>query len=97
MDWMFSHMDEPDSEDEMQVDQVSETAATSQFSNPDSTKGAFKLQSFITHLGASVHAGHYVSHIHKEGDWHYFNDAKVAITKEPPIGKGYMYFFRRDC
>ena len=49
-----------------------------------------------------MHAGHYVCHIRKpvnEGDaekkWIYFNDAKVAITNEPPIGKGYMYFFTK--
>jgi hypothetical protein len=27
--------------------------------------------------------------------WIYFNDAKVAKTTEPPIGKGYMYFFTK--
>ena len=96
MDWMFSHMDEPDSEDEMQVDQVSELAENDAFVNHDLFNGQLRLQSFITHLGASVHAGHYVCHIKKDGEWHYFNDAKVATTKEPPLGKGYMYIFRRD-
>lgn len=64
--------------------------------------GVYNLQSFITHLGASVHAGHYVCHILKpeaenseQKAWIYFNDAKVAKTTEPPIGKGYMYFFTK--
>jgi uncharacterized UBP type Zn finger protein len=46
------------------------------------------MQSFITHLGSSVHAGHYVCHIRKgvnDGDveqkWVYFNDAKVAVDE----------------
>lgn len=93
MEWIFSHMDEPDSEDEMAVDQVSSTASA--FSNTQPDKGTYKLQSFITHLGASVHAGHYVCHIKKDGQWTYFNDAKVATDQEPPIGKGYIYFFRK--
>ena len=59
----------------------------------------FKLQSFITHLGASIHAGHYVAHARKQDDptqWIYYNDAKVARDPAPPIEKGYMYFFRKQ-
>ena len=43
-------------------------------------------------------AGHYVCHLRQAGssnEWVYFNDAKVALTKDPPIGKGYMYVFRK--
>jgi ubiquitin carboxyl-terminal hydrolase 5/13 len=46
-------------------------------------------------LGTSIHSGHYVAHVKKEGQWIYYNDAKVAITTEPPIGKGFIYFFRK--
>lgn len=49
-----------------------------------------------------MHAGHYVCHVYKEESpeksdkaWIYFNDAKVAKTDDPPIGKGYMYFFNK--
>ena len=67
--------------------------------SPDrASLGVFKMQSFITHLGASIHAGHYVCHIKSEADpskWIYFNDAKVAETVEPPVRKGYMFFFRK--
>ena len=66
--------------------------------------GRYALQSFITHLGASVHAGHYVCHIKKQESednnqpaWIYFNDAKVAKTNEPPVGKGYLYFFTKQA
>lgn len=86
-------MDDPDSDHDM-TEEVPSSGA-----NPyhDSKPGIYDLSGFITHLGASVHAGHYVCHLRKdnEGKWVYFNDAKVAETTEPPIGKGYMYFFRK--
>jgi len=33
--------------------------------------------------------------VKKDGKWIYYNDSKVAETDDPPIGKGYMYFFRK--
>ena len=91
-------MDDPDSEDEggvpMEVDQVSQVASA--FENQNSGAGSYQLKSFITHLGASIHAGHYVAHTRSEGNnWIYFNDDKVASSTQPPLGKGYMYFFRK--
>lgn len=92
-DWLFSHMDDPDSEEgDAEMTEVNAGDSIYHDSNP----GHYDLSSFITHLGASVHAGHYVCHVRQEnGKWVYFNDAKVAETTEPPIGKGYMYFFRK--
>ena len=97
MDFIFSHMDEPDSEDnEMIVDQSSQPEEhKNAFENMNPNAGVYALQSFVTHLGTSIHSGHFVAHIKKEGRWIYYNDCKVAITTEPPIGKGYIYFFRR--
>ena len=89
-DWLFSHMDDPDSDVEMTEEVKNEEEYSCD------KPGFYKLQSFITHLGASVHAGHYVCHVKKDGKWVYFNDAKVAETTEPPIGKGYLYFFQKD-
>lgn len=86
MDWVMSYMDEPDSDEEMK-----EKAGPSPFK--DELPGIYNLQSFITHLGASTSCGHYVCHVKKDGKWVYYNDRKVAFTTEPPIGKGYMYFF----
>ena len=95
-------MDEPDSEEEggndggMQVDQVASVFGDSADSSAASNS-EFKLRSFITHLGASIHAGHYVAHCkNAENNWIYFNDAKVALDADPPIGKGYMYVFRKN-
>jgi len=78
------HMGDPDSDEEMKE-------GPSPFQ--DELPGVYTLQSFITHLGASTSCGHYVCHIKKDNNWVYFNDRKVAFTNEPPIGKGYMYFF----
>lgn len=103
IDWAFSHMDDPDDDED-------EGAGGDVEMNPDDLNkqyecdkpGLYELQSFVTHLGASVHAGHYVCHIRKPMDinsqekkWIYFNDAKVAETSDAPFGKGYMYFFSK--
>ncbi|KAI8983550.1 hypothetical protein BDB01DRAFT_722821, partial [Pilobolus umbonatus] len=53
------------------------------------------VDSFISHKGTSVHCGHYVSHVFKNGKWTLFNDNKVAITPTPPIEEAYLYFLRR--
>ena len=50
---------------------------------------------FITHLGKNTDHGHYVCHIRQEGNkWTYFNDNKVTLWEDPPIKKGYIYFYR---
>jgi len=45
MDFIFSHMDEPDSEDDMQVDQVSQSAEEykNAFENSQPDKGVYAL------------------------------------------------------
>lgn len=90
-------MDEPDDEEMANQEAVADVDVY-KCNRP----GRYSLQSFITHLGASVHAGHYVCHVHKqveenaaEKGWIYYNDAKVAKTDDPPIGKGYLYFFTK--
>ena len=81
-------MDDPDTDHEM-------TDVQGESPYKDDKPGFYNLQGFITHLGTSTHCGHYVAHLKKDDQWVYFNDAKVAITNEPPVGKGYMYFFRK--
>jgi ubiquitin carboxyl-terminal hydrolase 5/13 len=82
-------MDDPESDHEM-------TDVNQENPYEDSRPGFYELNGFITHLGTSVHCGHYVCYIRKDGRWVYFNDAKVAETNDPPIGKGYMYFLRKS-
>ena len=98
-DWLFSHMDDPD-DDEPMADESEAEAVDVNAQYKCGKPGRYALQSFVTHLGASVHAGHYVCHVFKSEDgspkkWVYFNDAKVAETTDPPLGKGYLYFLQK--
>lgn len=55
----------------------------------------YKLVAFISHMGTSTVAGHYVCHILKEGRWVIFNDSKVALSENPPKDLAYLYFYKR--
>jgi ubiquitin carboxyl-terminal hydrolase 5/13 len=57
-------------------------------------------------MGSSTASGHYVCHIRKSpeggmdkrdgrGRWYIFNDAKVALSEEPPLDMGYIYLYKR--
>ena len=55
----------------------------------------YNMYGFITHLGKNTDHGHYVSYLRQEGNkWTYFNDSKVTLWENPPIQKGYIYFYR---
>lgn len=54
----------------------------------------YELYAVIVHLGKSVHSGHYVVYIRKEGKWILFNDSRVFETVDPALGKGYIYLYR---
>lgn len=54
----------------------------------------YELHAVIVHLGKSVHSGHYVVYIRKNGKWILYNDSRVFETEEPAIGKGYIYIYR---
>ena len=93
VDWLLNHTDDHDSDQEMPL---VEDAAAGPNPYKDEKPGLYDLNSFVTHLGPSVDVGHYVCNVKcGEGKWKYFNDAKVAETQEPPIGKGYIYLFRK--
>mmetsp|Transcript_18844 Transcript_18844/g.18823 ORF Transcript_18844/g.18823 Transcript_18844/m.18823 type:complete len:110 (-) Transcript_18844:27-356(-) len=85
VDYLFSH---PDEDMEVEQPQAQEEVG-------DKGPANYQLQGVVTHLGASVHSGHYVAHILKEGECILFNDIKVAASSDPPLGKGYLYFFRK--
>lgn len=80
IDYLFSHQGEMEIEEK-----PGENAGNAEY----------QLFSVVTHLGASVHSGHYVAHIMKNSECVLFNDSKVAATSDPPLGKGYIYFFRK--
>lgn len=56
----------------------------------------FSLLGFITHLGKNTSSGHYVCNAKKENNWYYYNDSKVCSSIDPPIEKGYIYFFKNS-
>ncbi|RLN69355.1 hypothetical protein BBJ29_000222 [Phytophthora kernoviae] len=57
--------------------------------------GEYSLVGFVSHVGKNTNSGHYVCHMKKDGQWIIFNDDKVAVSEEPPLGAGYLYLFRR--
>jgi ubiquitin carboxyl-terminal hydrolase 5/13 len=57
--------------------------------------GAYELLAIVSHMGANTMCGHYVCHVHKEGQWVLYNDRKVAKSETPPLDLGYMYVYRR--
>ncbi|KAI8070724.1 hypothetical protein BC940DRAFT_295408 [Gongronella butleri] len=88
LDWLFSHPD----------DQGNDGAAQQEAQGPAghaSLPFDFGLQAFVSHKGTSVHCGHYVAHVLKDGDWILYNDNKVAVSVNAPIGEGYLYFLHK--
>ena len=100
-DWLFSHMDDLDSE----ISKISagggasggasETAKKNLSPLLDGQSSLYSLQSFISHIGPNTNSGHYVCHAKKSGTWIIFNDDKVALSREPPKSKGFVYLFKR--
>lgn len=56
-------MDDPESDGDAEMTEVNESDLAGGNPYQDSKPGYYDLTSFITHLGASVHAGHYVCHL----------------------------------
>lgn len=99
-DWLLSHADElPD--DTAMTDSsvgasVPQTAGQEEVA-PYTGSTKYELVSFVSHLGRTPDSGHYVAHAKKNGVWYLFNDAKVAVSAEPPKDLGFIYFYvRRD-
>uniref|UniRef100_M4BEC3 Ubiquitin carboxyl-terminal hydrolase n=1 Tax=Hyaloperonospora arabidopsidis (strain Emoy2) TaxID=559515 RepID=M4BEC3_HYAAE len=100
-EWLFSRMDDLDGA----VTDCDRGAAASVVSTDDGGSsenrldsevvGDFSLVGFVSHVGKNTNSGHYVCHMKKDGRWIIFNDDKVAVSKEPPLGAGYLYLFRR--
>ncbi|GFT00664.1 ubiquitin carboxyl-terminal hydrolase 5 [Nephila pilipes] len=86
VDWIFSHAEE------MEVDSPAVPEVKAQFR--DGTE-KYKLVAFISHMGTSTVAGHYVCHIFKDGRWVIFNDNKVALSENPPKDLAYLYIYQR--
>ncbi|KAG0264601.1 hypothetical protein DFQ27_001122 [Actinomortierella ambigua] len=100
-DWLFSHADSIVDDGD---DDNADAAAGSDVSNDGrpklvgdaSKQGRYRLASFVSHKGPSVHCGHYVAHIRKGDRWVLYNDNKVVVDPKAPIGEAYMYTFKRE-
>ncbi|XP_003420909.1 ubiquitin carboxyl-terminal hydrolase 26 [Loxodonta africana] len=65
---------------------------------------AYRLISIISHLGSSLHSGHYVSHIYdfERQLWFTFSDLQVTIMKETQrkggerLSTGYIFFYMHN-
>ncbi|KAM3589067.1 ubiquitin C-terminal hydrolase Ubp14 [Umbelopsis sp. WA50703] len=90
VDWLFSHPDEP-------LDEDSSAGSVEKKPAGDATlPGNFEVKSFVSHKGTSVHCGHYVAHVNKNGQWALFNDNKVAAAPKPEsTSDAYMVFLQR--
>ncbi|CAO3591367.1 unnamed protein product [Absidia cylindrospora] len=88
LDWLFSHPDDQGDDDQ---GGPSETVVAGDGTPPFN----YRMKSFVSHKGTSIHCGHYVAHVYKDGKWILFNDNKVAVSPSPPIGEGYLYFLDR--
>jgi ubiquitin carboxyl-terminal hydrolase 5/13 len=92
LDYITSHGPEEDDFGEEEKKDEAQDASELQV---DAKPGIYDLNAFITHLGKSIHSGHYVSHIKKGEDWVLYNDHKVAITSDPPHDQAFIYFYKK--
>jgi len=87
IEYLFSH------DMEQEAKEVAAESNVMQIEEPKDVK--YDLEGCIVHLGSSYHAGHYVAYIKKNNEWVLYNDAKVAKSTEPALGKGTLYLFRK--
>lgn len=92
VDYIFSHKDEIDMDDEQNPTSSSTAPNTKQYRDGN---GKYRLKAFISHMGTSSQVGHYVCHILKDDQWIIFNDNKVQISQRPPKDLGYLYLYER--
>jgi ubiquitin carboxyl-terminal hydrolase 5/13 len=93
VDYIFSHQDELDMDDEEAPSSSAPAAAAAK--NYRDGEGKYRLKAFISHMGTSSQVGHYVCHILKDNQWIIFNDNKVQISQRPPKDLGYLYLYER--
>jgi len=91
VDYLFSH----DNVEEEEKVSSSQQAGEGKMDVEDPPNVQYELYSCIVHLGSSYGCGHYVCYIKKDKEWVLFNDAKVAKSSEPALGKGSVYLFRK--
>lgn len=100
VEWLFSHPDDTGLDDPAPTAPTATGATTPSIGGTATLPAKYILKAFISHKGPSVHSGHYVAHIKKEGEgWVLFNDEKVVKADEESVRElkalAYLYVFER--
>ena len=92
-DWLFSHEDDGGDDDTAAAAAPESAGASGELSDG---AAQYTLTAMVSHIGKNTACGHYVAHVKKDGEWYFFNDDKVAKSKDPPYGLAYIYLYRRN-
>lgn len=97
IEWLFSH---PDDNGEEDAPTSTGNAVSALPRGSDRLPAQYRLKSFISHKGPSVHSGHYVTTIRQDdGSWVLFNDEKVVKAEgesnEKMKSLAYLYIYER--
>ena len=98
VDWLFNHPETP-ADGGMDAIAAAGDAAAAAAAAPVGSDGPaqYSLVAAVSHKGASVHSGHYVAHVRRNGEWILFNDDKVARTPDAhPYDQAYVLYFSRS-
>ncbi|KAL1916406.1 uncharacterized protein VTP21DRAFT_5597 [Calcarisporiella thermophila] len=97
VEWLFSHPDAMDEDVSMSPAGGATAEATGSSGRAGDDRPPFKYQvtSLVSHKGPSVHCGHYVAHVLKNGQWVLFNDEKVAAAEKLPEKEVYLLVLTR--
>ncbi|KAI9293374.1 ubiquitinyl hydrolase [Neoconidiobolus thromboides FSU 785] len=96
VEWIFNHPIGSIIDDHQTQSQTTDNNNNQYNNGHDNVNQSYKLKSFISHKGTSVHTGHYVAHINLNQEWTLFNDNKVANQPNPPMENAYVYLFQRE-
>jgi ubiquitin carboxyl-terminal hydrolase 5/13 len=99
VEWLFNHPDDT-GEDTPPTTTANVASSPSSSFPPPTLPARYRLKSFISHKGPSVHSGHYVAHVRFENDeWVLFNDEKVVKADAESVKElkklAYLYIFER--
>lgn len=99
-DWLFSHADDLGAavaavENDTKTASEGHESGVANSSDVIDGEPRYELLGFASHLGSNTSCGHYVAHIKKEARFVLFNDAKVAVSQNPPTDLGFLYVYRR--
>lgn len=91
--WLFEN---PGDEGEELAAAPTTDSAGSEPAGNTNTPHNYRLAGLICHKGTSVHAGHYVAYVKRDGEWALFNDEKVVSSSAEDMKKlAYVYVFQR--